>query len=230
MLAWIDGLIARARATRWVHLAVVNLRILIGFAFLPAGLKKVLGQPFTDPANSGRFHDFLDAFHATGGFYRFVGVMQLIAAVLLCTQRFATLGAALALPIVTAIGAFCWSTAVYPTASVVTLIWLGLIGLLVWDLERWRGLIAGPGFAPRAVPPAAPVAHALWTACGGAIVVLYLGVCAAAGGIYRPRGVDWSAPGFYVLPVIAVLPLVTLVLDRARHRAARSGRADARPR
>ena len=169
-------LLHRLRRTRWATLCIVNLRILIGFAFLPAALKKILDQPFTDPANTGRFHDFLHAFHATGWFYTFVGVCQLVAAVLLCTQRFALLGAIVAFPVLTAITAFCWSTGV--------------------DLARWA-----------------------W--CGLAIIALYVGVCLAHGGIYRPRGMDLGNPAFYVLPTIAMLPLVTLALDlRARrHRA-----------
>src|SRR5690349_14630379 len=114
MMEAFETLLARARRTRWTSVVVVVLRLLIGFALLPAGLKKVLHQPFTDAARTGRFHDFLDAFHATGGFYQFVGVVQLTAAVLLLTQRFALLGAVLALPVVTAIMVFCWSTAVYP--------------------------------------------------------------------------------------------------------------------
>ena len=127
-------LVNAARRQAWMHGVVIVLRYLIGFAFLPAGLKKVLGQPFTDPANSGRFHDFLHAFHATGGFYRFVGVVQLTAAALLLTQRFALLGALLALPVITAIAAFCWSTGVVPTAVVATLMMLGTAALVVWDL------------------------------------------------------------------------------------------------
>src|SRR5688500_3998399 len=114
----LERLHRRARAARWSNLAVVNLRFLIGFAFVPAGLKKVLGQPFTDPHNTGAFHDFLHAFHATGFFYRFVGALQLTVALLLFTQRFARWGAYLALPIITAIMVFCWSTRVYPTATV----------------------------------------------------------------------------------------------------------------
>ena len=80
--------------------------MLIGFAFIPAGLKKLLGQPFTDPTNTGVFHDFLHAFHSTGLFYQFVGALQLTAAVLLITQRHATLGAVLIAPILVAIFVF----------------------------------------------------------------------------------------------------------------------------
>ena len=66
-MAVVAKLLARMRAARWCNLCVVNLRFLIGFAFVPAALKKVLGQPFTDPTNHGPFHDFLHGFYATGG-------------------------------------------------------------------------------------------------------------------------------------------------------------------
>lgn len=202
--------LARLRGKRWAHLVVVNLRILIGFAFLPAALKKILDQPFTDPANVGRFHDFLDAFRATGWFYQFVGVAQLSAAVLLCTQRFALAGALVALPILTAITAFCWSTEVYPTATVATLMWLGTLGLVIWDVDRWRAIASPP-------TESSPIGLRRWQWCGLAVFVLYVGLCVAHGGIYRPRGVDLANPAFYVLPAIALLPVITLVLElRAR--------------
>ena len=199
----------RLRQARWASLCIVNLRILIGFAFLPAALKKLLDQPFTDPSNRGPFHDFLHAFHATGWFYQFVGVCQLVAALLLFSQRFALLGALVALPIITAITAFCWSTQVYPTATVATLMWLGTVLLVVWDVDRWRGV-----FAARPEP----VALGPWQWCGAVVAALYLGACLVHGGVYRPRGMDTSDPTFFVLPAIALCPLVTLVITRRRSR------------
>jgi uncharacterized membrane protein YphA (DoxX/SURF4 family) len=215
----VDGL----RRQRWATLSVITLRILIGFAFVPAGLKKLLGQPFTDPANHGRFHDFLHAFRDTGGFYHSVGALQLVAATLLMTQRFATLGAFVALPILTAIGAFCWSTAGVPTTTVVTLMWLGTLGLMLWELERWRGLLRPGGAAPLATEPraaeTAPVVEwVLWERCGAAILAAYLGATLLAGEIYRPRGLELSTPSFYLLVALPVIPLVTYVLERRRRR------------
>jgi hypothetical protein len=215
------GWLSALRRKRWAHLCIVNLRFLIGFAFLPAALKKILDEPFTDPAYTGRFHDFLDAFHATGWFYQAVGVVQLIAAALLCTQRFALLGAFVALPVLTAITAFCWSTlGVAPTTIVATLMLLGTIALVMWDVERWRGVIVETHGAPApvAIDPA-PVELRRWQWCGVAIFALYLGLCVVHGGIYRPRGMALGDPKFYVLPAIALLPVITLVLDaRARRR------------
>jgi uncharacterized membrane protein YphA (DoxX/SURF4 family) len=205
--------------TRLAHLAVANLRILLGFAFLPAGLKKVLGEPFTDPANTGAFHEFLHAFHATGWFYGFVGAVQLLAAGLLLTQRHAQAGALIALPVLAAITAFCWSTKVYPTASVVTLMLAGNLALIAWH---------------RAEPPPparAPIAWHLWERCGAAILILYLAATAAAGEVYRPEGVELDTASFYLLPALALLPAFTWLLDhRTRHRSQASRPGAAPPR
>jgi uncharacterized membrane protein YphA (DoxX/SURF4 family) len=220
MLATFENLVLRARRQRWLNLFVVNLRILIGFALVPSGLKKVLGQPFTDPENAGPFHEFLHAFFATGAFYPFVGTMQLLAAVLLFSQRFALLGALMLAPILTAIGVFCWSTQVYPTAIVVTLMWSGTIGLLLWDFHRWRSIFASDRRATELSLPALPpvIDLGLWRLCGLAILALYLGVSALSGEIYRPRGMELDNPAFYLLPAILLLPVVTFVVDARRHR------------
>ena len=195
------------------HLVAANVRLLIGFAFLPAALKKVLGQPFTDPTNAGPFHDFLHAFLATGWFYEFVGVVQLVAAVLLLTQTWALLGALIALPVLTAIVAFCWSTQVYPTAIVASAMWLATTALLIWDAPRLAHLAAP---SPAGARDAPLIDRSLWRACGVAIIALYLAACVAHGGVYRPRGAAWDDPIFYVLPAIALLPVATWLIERAR--------------
>jgi uncharacterized membrane protein YphA (DoxX/SURF4 family) len=209
------------RTKRWATLCVINLRILIGFAFLPSGLKKLLDEPFTDPANSGAFHDFLDAFHATGWFYQFVGVMQLVTATLLITQRFATVGALFAVPITATITAFCWSThAGLPTSIVITLMFIGSLGLALWDLPRWQLVFAHDDRAHEVVMPARNprVDMRLWQACGLAIIGLYFATCFALGGVYRPKGMELTDPAFYVMPTILLLPIVTLVVEQLRLR------------
>ncbi|MCG8417841.1 MAG: hypothetical protein MJE77_07850 [Proteobacteria bacterium] len=221
MFATADELIRTVRGARWANLVVVNLRILIGFAFIPAGLKKVLGQPFTDPANTGLFHDFLHSFHATGGFYRFVGMVQLVAALLLMTQRFAALGTLLALPVLTAIAVFCWSTgAGVPTRTVVTLMLLGTVALFVWDRDRWRGILVSDRCETtiRVAAQAPVIDIKLWQRCGAAILVLYSAVSWFSGGVYRPRGIELDNPAFYILPLLPLFPLVTFFIDRRRHR------------
>lgn len=212
-------LIDRLRTRRWSHLFVANLRILLGFAFLPAGLKKVLHQPFTDPQNSGTFHEFLHAFYATGPFYQFVGAVQLLVAGLLMTQTFATLGALMALPVITCITVFCWSTGVVPTATVVTLMLAGTVGLILWDSDRWLPIVR----PHTATPPADPSTRALidpslWRLCGTGILTFYGLTCLLYGGIYRPKGVDLGHPAFYVLLLIPLFPIATLLVEERRRR------------
>lgn len=200
--------IAAWRARPGVHRLVATLRLMIGFAFVPAGLKKVLGQPFTDPDRTGPFHDFLHAFYATGWFYNFVGALQLLIAGLLMTQRYAGLGALAAVPVLTAITAFCWSTAVVPTAIVATLMLLGSIALVAWELPRL--------WPPASAPTSATLDVRLWGGCGGVIIGLYLALCAGRGEVYRPRRVQPDDPAFYVMPLIALLPLLTWLVERRR--------------
>lgn len=201
-LAWVD----RTWPSRTAQVGAATLRLALGFAFLPAGLKKLIGQPFTDPHLAGPFHNFLHAFHATGGFYRAVGVLQLAVALLLLTQRYAWFGAVGALPILSAIVMFCWSTAVYPTATVATLMWFAALGLAIWDRPRAR--------------PTPPIAWPVWAGAGVAIVLAYLALCIATGEVYRPRKVDAGDPAFYVMPAIALTPLAAWWIERRRRRRA----------
>ena len=217
MLRSLERNVTALRRRRGAHLAIINLRILLAFAFLPAGIKKVLHQPFTDSTNHSRFHDFLHAFLATGWFYQFVGVLQLLVACSLFSQRFTLAGAALALPIITAIVAFTWSTAVPFTATVATLMLLGVAALLLWELPRWRPLLDGQAAAP--VLPATPtsvVNLTYWRICGLLIALTYVGLCIYSGGVYRPRPGAAHDAAFWIMSALPALPLVTWLVERNR--------------
>jgi uncharacterized membrane protein YphA (DoxX/SURF4 family) len=220
MSALVDR-IADLRRRRGLNLLVVNLRIMIGFGFLPAGLKKVLGQPFTDPNNVGPFHDFLHALLDTGPLYRFVGIVQIAGALLLMTQRFAAVGAAILAPVLCVIAVFVWTTAGIPTRVTVTLMLGGVLGLLFWDIHKWRGLWVSDRREQSLELAAVPqvIDAGLWTKAGLMVALLYFASCIAEGGVYRPRGAEWSEPAFYVMPAIAIVPLVTWLIDRARYRS-----------
>ncbi len=219
MLTAFERKIIALRRHRAAYLAVINLRIVLAFAFLPAGIKKVLHQPFTDSTNHSRFHDFLHAFLATGWFYQFVGVLQLLVALLLFSQRFNLAGPALALPIITAITAFTWSTAVPFTATVATFMLLGVGTLLLWELPRWRPLLDG-----HAAAPANPDAHTTplvnltyWRVCGLLIALTYLGLCLYSGGVYRPRPGAAHDAAFWIMSALPALPVATWIIERKRH-------------
>ena len=208
------------RSRGWWHLVVV-LRIVLGFAFVPSGLKKLLDEPFSDPVNVGIFHEFLHAFHGTGLLYRFVGVAQLVAALLLMTQYFGALGAMIFLPICAGILVLCWGTGAIPTAIVVSAMTVAVVFLLLWDFPRWSGLLraAGaptPDAPPLGMGPPQGIQLGIWSLCGASIFLLYVASCWWAGEIYRPRGVDWQEPGFYILPFLVSLTGLAFLLERQR--------------
>lgn len=220
LAAELVGQVALLRKRRGPALAVVLLRILLGFAFLPAGLKKLIGEPFTDPANVGVFHEFLHAFFATGFFYRFVGGVQLVASLLMMTQRFAFAGELVFLPVLGAIFVFCWATGVVPTAIVVTLMSAGLVLLLLWEAPRLLASRPGEWLAP--AESDSPVDLKLWGRAGGLVWLLYPLLSALGGGIYRPRGLDFAEPGFWITPGLVLILLVAARIEQ-RTRRSRAG-------
>lgn len=132
----------RFRNNKFLHLLVVNLRYIIGLGFLPSGMVKVLNKPFTRVENVGVFYDFLDALFATGLYYNMIGLMQVLAAVLLITQRFATFGSALFLPIIFNITVLTISTIGSLTPLVALLMLLGILFLLFWDYYKWINIFS----------------------------------------------------------------------------------------
>ena len=135
-----------------LNLFVVNLRYIIGLGFLPSGMVKILDKPFTRVENVGVFYDFLDALYATGIYYNMIGLMQVIAAILLITQRFATLGNFLFLPIIFNITVLTISTIGSLTPLVALLMLLGTIFLLFWDYQKWFNIF-NPDNAIKNLPP-----------------------------------------------------------------------------
>ena len=188
----------------------------IGFAFLPAGLKKLVGEPFTDPSNQGTFHEFLHAFHATGFFYQFVGLVQLLAAAMLITHVLPTVGALLITPVLTAIFVFCWSTKVIPTATVVTMMLLGVIGLLLWDWHKWQSLF-GQSTASLQAEVHPRIEIKIWRIAGFLILGIYFAEFLIRGEVYRPRGAEWSNPSFILLNLMALIPVVACLVDYRRN-------------
>jgi hypothetical protein len=193
---------------------VINLRILLGFAFLPAGIKKLIGEPFTDPAKRGAFHEFLHGFFNTGVFYNSTGALQLIISALYFWQA-SLVPPLLALPLLTAIMLFTWSTWVPVTAIAVTAMWLATIALFVWEIPRWRPVIF-PSENRTIQPTPQLVAIGPWRLCGLLVALTYAALCWHAGQVYRPVPGGPKDIAFFVMSALPVLPLATLWYERYR--------------
>src|SRR5215475_5317434 len=88
-----------AKNDKWFKGFAVFCRIALAASFLPAGLVKIMGERFAEglPSNNPLGHYF-DALLLTGYYYTFIGIVQVITAILLLIPRTSLLGALLYFP------------------------------------------------------------------------------------------------------------------------------------
>ena len=181
-----------ARATRSPLLVIVTAlsRVLLALAFLPSGLVKVRGERFTTLPVTDPVGYFFDGFFSAPGYYRFVGVMQLTAALLLLIPRTAPLGAVIYLPIVLNIFVITVAVGFGGTAVITALMLFGTVYLLCWEYDRWKALLPSSSGSPH-LP--------LWQtlALGAAAFAGFTGVTRLH--LARLRGADMTWPMLLVL-------------------------------
>ena len=116
----------------------VITRILLAMGFIPTGMVKVLGQRFTRMGLDTEIGFFFEALYRASGWWRFLGLAQVIACVLLLIPRTATLGALLFLPTILNIVIITISIDFKGTPVVTSLMLLATLYLLFWDYDRIR--------------------------------------------------------------------------------------------
>ncbi len=114
------------------------VRVVMALAFLPAGLGKAVGVPFTSLPISDEVGYFFDALLRTGFFYQFIGICQVVAALLLLTPWTATLGALAYLPIACGMFALTVSMNFGTTYEITGLLLLANLYLLCWDYDKLK--------------------------------------------------------------------------------------------
>ena len=128
---------ARIRGNRWHWLFYVFCRFALALGFIPAGLVKIMNERFAGGLSVLHpMGHYLEALHHTGFYYTFIGVVQVIAAVLLLIPRTVTLGAILYLPII--LNICILSVALRFDGSFVTapLMVLANLYVLAWNFDR----------------------------------------------------------------------------------------------
>lgn len=132
----------KTKSNKWYWLFSVFCRLTLAYAFIIAGLVKIMGERFA----SGLSHlhpmgAYLEALYHTGYYYTFIGIAQVVAAVLLLIPRTVTLGALLYFPII--VNIWLLSYAVRFEGSIVTapLMVLANLYLIVWNYDRIRYLL-----------------------------------------------------------------------------------------
>lgn len=199
----------------WLQLAVIYTRYVLGGAFVFASVVKIKGQRFTMVPGAGSpFHSpqhLFETLYQSGLYWQFLGLAQLLAGLLLMTQRYALLGALLFLPIVANVYVITLSYDFGYTSFITGAMLAATLGLLLWDWPRLRVVFNQPVL----LLPALPFYERKWWQAVGAVLFLYtagyralveyynpllwFGVCATIGvaGLLtawaRPRQVPRSA-------------------------------------
>jgi len=136
------------RQTWWLQLAVIYTRYLLGGAFVFASLIKIKGHRFTLPPAPGTpLHSperLFETLYQAGLYWQFLGFAQLVAGLLLLTQRYALLGALLFLPIIANIYVITISYPFGYTSVITGAMLLATVGLLGWDWSHLRVLLNQP--------------------------------------------------------------------------------------
>lgn len=96
-----------------------------------------MGERFSALPSNHPLGHYFDALHLTGYYYNFIGVGQLMAALLLLIPRTALLGAILYFPIILNICVLTYAVR-FEGTRIATLMLLANLFLLVWDYQRLK--------------------------------------------------------------------------------------------
>lgn len=126
----------RVRAIPFLARFTLANRLLMLMAFLPTGLVKATGQRFTILPVENPVGFFFEAMYQTGPYWYFIGIMQVLSAVLIVIPATATLGALLFFPIILSIVLVTWGIGFGLTAWITTAMLIAVVYLLCWDADR----------------------------------------------------------------------------------------------
>ena len=172
----LQKLYVKLRSNQRLNVFVMLTRLLVGFAFIPSGLKKVLAQRFTQISTDHPIGYFFEALYQTGNYWVFLGLAQLVTAFLLMTQRFATLGAVLFFCITINIWMITLALHFQGTWVITSLMMMAAVMLLLWDLRKLKMLVAPDNFDYRHPAEVYPTYNKYWSIAGLFIFVASLGI------------------------------------------------------
>ena len=139
-----------AKSDKWFQNFAVFCRIALAASFLPSGYVKIMGQRFAEGlSHNNPLGRYFDALLATGYYYTFIGVTQVVIALLILIPRTALLGTLMYFCVIVNIGVLTSATRFHGT-RIVTIMILACLYLLIWDYDRIKHIL------PFRQPPATP--------------------------------------------------------------------------
>jgi uncharacterized membrane protein YphA (DoxX/SURF4 family) len=138
----LDQIHAQARQNRWLWYFSIFCRLVLVLGFIPSGIVKISGERFAAglSVNHPMGH-YLEALHHTGYYYTFIGIVQLMAALLLLFPRTVTLGAMLYLPIILNICILSFAVRFEGSYLTAPLMVLANLYVLFWNYDRIKFIL-----------------------------------------------------------------------------------------
>jgi uncharacterized membrane protein YphA (DoxX/SURF4 family) len=137
-----EALHEKAKQNGWLWLFSIFCRLALAAGFIPSGIVKLTGERFASgvDANHPMGH-YLEALHTTGYYYTFIGVAQVLAAVMLLIPRTATLGAFLYFPVILNICILSFAVRFDGSLFTAPLMVLANLYVLGWNYEKWKFIL-----------------------------------------------------------------------------------------
>ena len=138
----LDRLHAQAKQNLWLWLFSIFNRIALAAGFFPAGIVKIMDERFASGLHENHpMGHYLVALHVTGFYYTFIGILQVVAAILLLIPRTVTLGAFLYFPIIVNIWILTLATRFEGSLFTSPLMTFANLYLLCWHYDKWKYIL-----------------------------------------------------------------------------------------
>jgi hypothetical protein len=141
----LGGLQRRVRSRALLYRLTLGTRVLLAMGFIPTGTVKLLGRRFTTMSPESDIGGFFETLYRSGPYWRFLGLAQVVAGLLVLTRATATLGALAFFAIMLNVFFITISYDFRGTPVVTGLMLLATVYLLLWDYDRLRALVGTEG-------------------------------------------------------------------------------------
>ncbi len=138
----LDRLHSETKENIWLWLFSTFCRVALAVGFVSAGIVKIMDERFASGLSVKHpMGSYLEALHHTGYYYTFIGVVQVLAAIMLLIPRTVTLGAFLYFPIILNICILTFALRFDGSLFTAPLMTLANLYLLAWNYEKWKYIL-----------------------------------------------------------------------------------------
>ena len=202
----INSTYSRIRSTSWLNILVILSRYLIAFAFIPSGLKKIMGLRFTQIGIDNPIGFFFEGLFQSGIYWNFIGWAQVVAAFLLMTQRFATLGTLFFFFIISNIWVITISLHFTGTWIITSLLLFAIIMMLLWDFNKLKFIFYFDNYFVEVKDLNYPTYNRIWIISGFILFVL-----SVIGSLLLERQ-EYGTPIFFYIWFASIILTVVLAI------------------